>query len=84
METSEALLGCFISPNELDRNREPANIVDGLFAIARAISDLTVATHRLGVNDASTPMGAIESLGQVLKEGVSIRLDEPIQVRVED
>ena len=27
----------FISPNENDRNREPANVVDGLFAISRSI-----------------------------------------------
>jgi hypothetical protein len=29
----------FTSPNELDRNSEHANVVDGLFAIARAIGE---------------------------------------------
>ncbi|MDD4986663.1 MAG: hypothetical protein PHQ43_12960 [Dehalococcoidales bacterium] len=37
-------------------------IADGLFAIARAIRDL-------GNADAATPMGAIEALGKVMKEG---------------
>jgi len=37
-------------------------IADGLFAIARAIRDL-------GNADAATPMGAIEALGVVVKEG---------------
>jgi len=31
---------CLISPNESDSNLEPANVVDGLFAIARAIAKL--------------------------------------------
>jgi hypothetical protein len=35
------------SPNEMDINGEPANVVDGLFAIARAIQRLAdaVAKH---------------------------------------
>lgn len=33
----EALDRNFTSPNEADRNAEPANVVDGLSAIARAI-----------------------------------------------
>lgn len=32
-----------VSPNELDLNGEPANVVDGLFAIARAIRALADA-----------------------------------------
>ena len=35
-----ALQDVFISPNEADSNLEPANVVDGLFAIARAIHRL--------------------------------------------
>lgn len=31
------------SPNEPDRNMEPANIVDGLFALARAVHTLAKA-----------------------------------------
>jgi len=36
-----ALKTALISPNEPDRAGEPSNIVDGLFAIARAIDGLT-------------------------------------------
>jgi hypothetical protein len=38
----------FISPNELDRNLEAANIVDGLFAISRSINYLAdcIAGHQ--------------------------------------
>ncbi len=40
----------FISPNEADRNGEPANVVDGLFAIARSINRLaTVMATAHGV-----------------------------------
>ena len=31
------LSGVFVSPNEMDSNMEAANMVDGLFAIARAL-----------------------------------------------
>lgn len=37
-EIAKVLQGVFISPNELDRNLEDANVVDGLFAIARALN----------------------------------------------
>lgn len=37
-----------VSPNEMDRNGESANLVDGLFAIARAISDLAEAVREVG------------------------------------
>ncbi|MCX7428834.1 MAG: hypothetical protein NTW96_24810 [Planctomycetia bacterium] len=33
------------SPNEADQNGEPANVVDGLFAIARAIRSLASAVR---------------------------------------
>lgn len=35
------------SPNELDRNLEPANVVDGFFEIARSIGALAGATEGL-------------------------------------
>ena len=38
-----ALRDCLISPNEGDRNGEAANVVDGLFAIARALDHLASA-----------------------------------------
>lgn len=56
----------FTSPNETDRNGENANIVDALFAIARA---LTWGAQTLGVNGASTPMGAIEVLSKEILDG---------------
>ena len=39
-EIVDAIKFCFISPNEADSNFEPANIVDGLFSISRAIRKL--------------------------------------------
>jgi hypothetical protein len=35
----------FESPNELDSNGEPANVVDGLFAIARSLDRIADALH---------------------------------------
>lgn len=40
---ADAVYDAFISPNESDRNMEPANVVDGLFAIARSIAHLANA-----------------------------------------
>jgi hypothetical protein len=40
---SEALVTVFTSPNELDRNSEAANIVDGLFEIAMALREVARA-----------------------------------------
>ena len=42
-DVGDALRGTLISPNESDSNLEAANVVDGLFAIARAISELASA-----------------------------------------
>lgn len=67
-EIKTALENCFISPNESDSNAEAANVVDGLFAIARALNNVSKAIHKLGVNDASTPMGAIEALAKVIED----------------
>jgi len=67
-----ALWGTFQSPNERDRNLEAANVVDGLFAIARALERLADAVHRLGTNDASTNMGAIEVLSLEVKNGFGL------------
>jgi hypothetical protein len=38
-----AIENALVSPNECDSNLEAANVVDGLFAIARAISGHTAA-----------------------------------------
>lgn len=40
---AERLLAGLMTPNELDRNGEPANLVDGLFAIARALDRIAAA-----------------------------------------
>lgn len=43
---ASALGATFISPNELDRNLEPANVVDGLFAIAQGLHHVARAIER--------------------------------------
>ncbi len=47
-EIGNALMSCLISPNEMDRNLESANVVDGMFAIARAIDRLSRAIEAQG------------------------------------
>ena len=42
-DVATAILESLISPNEQDRNLEPANVVDGLFAIARALGRIADA-----------------------------------------
>jgi hypothetical protein len=78
-DTSSRVLGnalreCLISPNEADRNLEPANMVDGMFAIARAIHGLAVAVDSLGFKSLVTPsdcrMGAIELLAKEIRDGL--------------
>lgn len=49
---SSVLGGVFVSPNESDRNLEPANIVDGLFAISRSINRLAKAVEAVLENKA--------------------------------
>jgi len=39
-DLKEVLMTTLSTPNEMDSNGEPANVVDGLFAIARAIERL--------------------------------------------
>jgi len=43
-----AVAAVLVSPNEADSNGEPANVVDGLFAIARAIDRLADAISGAG------------------------------------
>jgi hypothetical protein len=43
---------CLVSPNEADRNLEPANAVDGLFAIARALVRLADVIEAKGATRA--------------------------------
>jgi len=46
-DLANAVRDTLMSPNEEDRNLEPANVVDGLFAIARAIARLADAVEGL-------------------------------------
>jgi hypothetical protein len=64
-----ALLRCCLTSScETNRDLESANIVDGLFAIARAGDRIADALHALGNADAVTPMGAIEGFGAHIGE----------------
>ena len=45
---AKAIWGTLESPSEMDRNLESANVVDGLFAIARSIGDLADAIRESG------------------------------------
>lgn len=42
-EVADAIYSALISPNEMDRNFESANVVDGMFAIARALDRVASA-----------------------------------------
>lgn len=42
----QAIWGTLESPNECDRNLENANVVDGLFAIARSVHHLASAVEK--------------------------------------
>ena len=46
-DIAQAIRDCLISPNESDQNLEPANVVDALAAIARAISRLAEAVEKM-------------------------------------
>lgn len=69
-DTSNVLWETLRSVNESDQNFEPANVVDGLFAIARGLESVARAIHALGFNDAATPMGTMEGLSVQVKEGL--------------
>jgi len=65
-ELAKALTEALFSPNEMDRNLECANVVDAMFAIARALDRIADQLKWLGNGDATTSMGAIEALGMHL------------------
>jgi hypothetical protein len=69
--TAAALRATLISPNESDQNLEPANVVDGLFAIARAMNRVAESLRKLGLADAATPMGALEAHTKDMSERLS-------------
>jgi hypothetical protein len=47
---TSAMESAFVSPNESDSNMEPANVVDGLFAIARALHRVAKAIEEMPSN----------------------------------
>jgi len=55
---AQSIRDTFVSVNAMDSNYEPANVVDGLYQLADAVGG---AAKHLGLQDASTPMGAIEA-----------------------
>lgn len=67
IESLESLGGSFISPVEKDQEGAPANVVDGLFAISRALEGVGEAIHRLGNAGATTPYGGLEALGMAIE-----------------
>jgi hypothetical protein len=76
--TAEALRATLISATEEDQNLESANVVDGLFAIARALEHIAHEIKYLGNGNASTEgWGAIESVGHHLGEKLD-RLAEAV------
>lgn len=62
---AEILASALVSPNALDSNLEPGNVVDGLFEVATAVRR---AAHLLGTGNAGTEMGAIEAHMVAVKE----------------
>lgn len=75
--TSDAIWGTLQSPNEADSNLESANVVDGLFAIARSITRLAKVIEGEDVAQAITD-GIGEALAgdaeAAIKEGVRLAL----------
>jgi hypothetical protein len=68
--TARAMTEALVSPNETDANLEPANVTDGLFAIARSID-------RLGTNGPDTNLGAVELLAVEVRNGLALVADRP-------
>lgn len=72
-DVGNAIRAALVSPNELDSNLEPANVVDGLFAIARAVGDLAdairaarpSATEPRRLCDVACPQGCTNCLPAV-------------------
>lgn len=58
-QLARAIKQTFMSPNENDSNYEAANVVDGLYSVARAL-------HALGNGNAATHMGGMEALGKAV------------------
>lgn len=66
----DAVIETLKSFDEKSEQLNPANVVDGLFAIARALEYVGRAIDRLGNADAGTPMGGLEALGKCILDSV--------------
>jgi len=71
----EAIRATLISPNECDSNMEAANVVDGLFAIARAINRVATAINDAGfdklvpaLNSVAGALGGLDSVAAAVSE----------------
>ncbi|HEY7433110.1 MAG TPA: hypothetical protein VH641_20515 [Streptosporangiaceae bacterium] len=58
----------FNSPHERVADGEPANVVDGLFAIARSIEELTAAVTKIAHGGVEEP-GGLEALSMTINGG---------------
>jgi hypothetical protein len=65
-EIANALRDVLMSPNVEDSNGEIANAVDTLNNIAKA---LWFGVKHLGLNDADSPLGALENLALEVRNG---------------
>lgn len=59
----------FVSETEPDRVGDASNVVDGLYAIARALDGVAHALNRLGTADANTGMGGLELVAKEVRDG---------------
>lgn len=67
-EIAKALSALLTSQKVSGANGNDGNLVDAFAMLSKAITD---GARHLGVNDAMTPMGAIELLSLTLKEGAT-------------
>ena len=67
-DVAAALKAIGISPNEADRNLEPANVVDGLFAIARAMEKVASAIDDLVTVHNQTPNDVLYDIANAIRE----------------
>jgi hypothetical protein len=64
---ADAIRATLISPNETDSNLEPANVVDGLFAIARALNRISVSLDDLVTVQNQTPNDALHAIAAAIE-----------------
>jgi hypothetical protein len=75
-QIAKAIHANLTSVNCLDSNLEPANVVDGLFAIAKALENAAFALKYLGGGENADQRGAVEFLGICVKEGFELLGDQ--------